>query len=53
MITETPDLQKALDQFMAKLKENVFAGDKGAPIPEIRSARIAPILYESMYKKEK
>lgn len=50
-LVDTPDLQEALTIFYNTLKKEEFNFDKSHPIPEIKSARIVPVLYESIYKK--
>ena len=51
MLTSTPDLQVALKEFIDKEKEN-RSWDKGIALPTIISAKILPLMYDSIYEKE-
>lgn len=51
MITKEPDLLKAVKEFESKLSET-FGGDKGNMMPHIISAKILPVMYESVYKED-
>lgn len=50
MITKEPDLLKAVKEFESKLSET-FGADKGNMMPHIISAKILPVMYESVYKE--
>lgn len=51
MITQKPDLIQALKEFddLQKLNRN---WDKSIVYPEIKSAKIVPIMYESIYEEK-
>jgi hypothetical protein len=46
MLTDTPDLIKAIQEFNAKMVE-YFGQDKGNMMPYITKAEIVPVLYEN------
>ena len=50
MLTKEPDLLKAVKEFECKLSET-FGGDKSSMMPHIISAKILPVMYESVYKE--
>ena len=53
MECDTPDIIVALTDFKQRMIEQMGGmNDKGGYIPEIKSAEILPLLYESIYTKE-
>ena len=53
MMTNTPELTEALIEFKNKLQKDMFNRDKGFTLPDIKSARILPLFYESKYEEDK
>ena len=51
MLTQKPDLIEALKEFI-DFQRNKMGWDKSFPLPEIKSAELIPVLYESVYEKE-
>ena len=51
MITSHPDLVLALQEFKEELVKNSWQ-DKSCALPIIKSAKIVPVLYESIYKEK-
>ena len=49
MLTNTPNLIDALNEFNDKMKKDLFNKDKSFPLPEIKSAKILPLWYDSIY----
>lgn len=49
MITKEPDLLKAVKEFECKMFKN-FGADKSSMMPHITSAKILPVMYESVYE---
>lgn len=50
MLVDTCDLIEAIKLFKAEVSKNFPDGDKSYGMPQIISARIEPIMYESIYK---
>lgn len=51
-LVDTPDLYEALECFKQKMQSS-YGLDKGNMLPNIISAEILPLLYESVYNKDK
>lgn len=51
ILVNTPDLVEALNIFQDKLNEQGFNTDKSCPMPEIKLAKIIPVMHESIYKR--
>ena len=48
MLTKEPDLLKAIEEFEDKMRKD-FKQDKGSLIPYIISAKILPVVHDSVY----
>lgn len=52
MLTNTPELTEALNEFRRKMMKDMFNKDKAYTIPDIKSAKILPIWYDSIYGEQ-
>lgn len=52
MLTDTPDLTKAIQQFIER-RQKEMPEDKSFGMPPITKAEIMPLMYESIYEEQK
>ena len=52
MITKTPDLVEALNEFVSLELKDKSGWDKGLRLPEIKAAKLVPVWYESVYGEQ-
>lgn len=52
MITQKPDLVEALNEFIELEKKSIYWNKHFTLLPEIKCAKLTPLLYDSIYNKE-
>lgn len=51
MVTDTPDLSKALEEFRKQRMQNI-PDTKDYGLPPVLAARLVPLLYETIYERK-